>query len=60
LRREIPACLTAPDVDTAVIACGPDGFIQRLQDMMPIYGWQASQFHLNVLPPAGWNHDAGE
>ncbi|HDT6527322.1 TPA: oxidoreductase [Raoultella ornithinolytica] len=57
LRREIPACLTAPDVDTAVIACGPDGFIQRLQDMMPIYGWQASQFSFERFTSGGLNHD---
>ncbi|HEM8819499.1 TPA: PDR/VanB family oxidoreductase [Raoultella planticola] len=58
LRREIPACLTAAEIDTAVIACGPDGFIQRLQDTMPIYGWQAAQFFFERFTPVGWNNEA--
>ncbi|HHG8772964.1 TPA: 2Fe-2S iron-sulfur cluster-binding protein [Raoultella planticola] len=58
LRRRIPACLTVPEADTAVIACGPDGFIQRLQDMMPIYGWQAAQFFFERFTPGGPNNEA--
>ncbi|VFS63246.1 Phthalate dioxygenase reductase [Raoultella planticola] len=58
LRREIPACLTAAEIDTAVIACGPDGFIQRLQDTMPIYGWQAAQFFFERFTPVERNNEA--
>ncbi|MFS9668961.1 oxidoreductase, partial [Klebsiella pneumoniae] len=29
-RQRIPACLTTPDPETTVVACGPEGFIQRL------------------------------
>ncbi len=57
LRQRPPACLTAPEADIAVIACGPDGFIQRLQDMMKIYGWQPSQFSFERFTPVGMNND---
>lgn len=43
LRHRIPACLTQPENDAAVIACGPDGFIKRLQDIMEIHSWPISQ-----------------
>ncbi|TCW17373.1 vanillate O-demethylase ferredoxin subunit [Raoultella sp. BIGb0138] len=58
LRRRIPACLTVSEADTAVIACGPDGFIQRLQDLMPIYNWQATQFFFERFTPVGLNNEA--
>ncbi len=43
LRRITPACLRVPHADSAVIACGPDGFIQRLQDIMQQHQWQPGQ-----------------
>ncbi|WP_174509212.1 PDR/VanB family oxidoreductase [Klebsiella oxytoca] len=55
LRHHPPTCLTLPDDDTAVIACGPDGFIQRLQDIMKIYAWPISQLSFERFTPASLN-----
>ena len=43
LRVRTPACLRQPDANSAVVACGPDGFIKRLQDIMQLNHWQPSQ-----------------
>ncbi|MFS2222814.1 PDR/VanB family oxidoreductase [Pantoea sp. B65] len=43
LRHTIPAALSSPHPDTAVIACGPDGFIRRLQEIMQLHHWQPAQ-----------------
>ncbi|MEA9391575.1 PDR/VanB family oxidoreductase [Acerihabitans sp. TG2] len=43
LRDTTPVCLCHPDQDTAVIACGPDGFVQRLKEIMQRYQWKPSQ-----------------
>lgn len=56
LRRTTPVCLLSPHADSAVIACGPDGFIQRLQDIMQEHHWQPEQlsferFSNNPLKP---------
>lgn len=45
LRKKTPHSLTQADPQTKVIACGPDGFIQRLQDIMHQHNWQPDQLH---------------
>jgi vanillate O-demethylase ferredoxin subunit len=45
LRHKTPASLTQPTAQTKVMACGPDGFIQRLQTIMQQYNWQPDQLH---------------
>ena len=45
LRKRTPHSLTKSDPQTRVIACGPDGFIQRLQEIMQQHHWQPDQFH---------------
>lgn len=59
LRRQTPACLRHPRAESAVIACGPDGFIQRLQDIMQQHQWRPGQLsferfsNLQLTPAAG-------
>jgi len=43
LRQVYPDSLRHPQADSKVIACGPDGFIQRLQDIMQQHRWQPAQ-----------------
>lgn len=45
LRNKTPPSLTQPDPQTQVMACGPDGFIQRLQTIMQQHNWQPDQLH---------------
>lgn len=45
LRNKTPHSLTQSSPQTRVIACGPDGFIQRLQDIMHQHNWQPDQLH---------------
>ncbi|MGB9096768.1 PDR/VanB family oxidoreductase [Erwinia sp.] len=45
LRNTTPQALTQSDPQTRVVACGPDGFIQRLQDIMQQHHWQPDQLH---------------
>ncbi|QBR52236.1 PDR/VanB family oxidoreductase [Erwinia sp. QL-Z3] len=45
LRHNTPFALTQSDPHTRVMACGPDGFIQRLQDIMQQHHWQPDQLH---------------
>ncbi|HCI6872809.1 TPA: ferredoxin reductase, partial [Klebsiella variicola subsp. variicola] len=59
-RQRIPACLTTPDPDTAVVACGPEGFIQRLQSVMEEYRWSPSQFVFERFTPAAENNTAAK
>lgn len=59
-RQRIPACLTTPDPDTAVVACGPEGFIQRLQSVMEEYRWSPSQFVFERFTPATENNTAAK
>ncbi|KAB8312395.1 oxidoreductase [Erwinia endophytica] len=44
LRRDTPDDLLYPE-DSALVCCGPQGFIQYLQDRSRQYGWQAEQFY---------------
>ncbi|MCS3433800.1 vanillate O-demethylase ferredoxin subunit [Klebsiella sp. BIGb0407] len=43
LRHKIPLSLCQPDENTRIMACGPDGFIQRLEEIMQEYHWQNNQ-----------------
>ena len=43
LRNTSPHCLLHPDKNTHVIACGPDGFILRLKELMNEYHWDPKQ-----------------
>lgn len=56
LRHKTPACLREQHADTAVIACGPDGFIQRLQDIMQEYHWQPEQLSFERFTNAQLNN----
>lgn len=57
-RQRIPECLTTPHPDTAVVACGPEGFIQRLRSVMEEYRWSPSQFVFERFTPAAENNIA--
>lgn len=56
LRRRTPGCLRNPHPDTAVVACGPDGFIQRLQDIMQQNHWQPEQLSFERFTNAQLNN----
>lgn len=43
LRQKTPVSLCQADKETQVMACGPDGFIQYLRDVMQKHQWQADQ-----------------
>lgn len=60
LRQRVPECLTVPHPDTAVIACGPEGFIQRLRSVMEEYRWSPSQFVFERFTPAAENNTAAK
>ncbi|WP_369790001.1 2Fe-2S iron-sulfur cluster-binding protein [Rouxiella sp. WC2420] len=56
LRRNTPCCLSNPHQDTAIIACGPEGFIQRLQDIMQEFHWQPTQLSFERFTNAKLSH----
>ncbi len=60
LRQRVPECLTVPHPDTAVIACGPEGFIQRLRSVVEEYRWSPSQFVFERFTPAAENNTAAK
>lgn len=43
LRLKTPAALCRAQDETKVLACGPDGFIERLQELMKKHHWQPNQ-----------------
>lgn len=59
LRHKTPLSLCQPDQNTRVMACGPDGFIQRLQDIMQTHHWQADQLSFERFSNANLNNDTG-
>ncbi|PLN41088.1 oxidoreductase, partial [Klebsiella pneumoniae] len=59
-RQRVPECLTVPHPDTVVIACGPEGFIQRLRSVMEEYRWSPSQFVFERFTPAAENNTAAK
>jgi len=57
LRHNIPPSLSRPDKNTRVMACGPDGFIQRLEDIMQEYHWQNNQLSFERFSNTLVNND---
>ena len=60
LRVNTPPCLSQPDPQTRIIACGPDGFIQRLQHLMQQHGWQPDQLIFERFSNAALNNSASD
>jgi len=58
LRQKTPSSLCLADQKTRVIACGPDGFIQCLQEMMQKNHWQADQLSFERFSKTQLNDDA--
>ncbi|AGT10952.1 PDR/VanB family oxidoreductase [Paracoccus aminophilus] len=46
-----PDCLSAPDADAVVLACGPGPFLDLLAGRMAEAGWQDGQFHSERFQP---------
>ncbi len=46
--------------NNVVIACGPEGFIQRLRSVMEEYRWSPSQFVFERFTPAAENNTAAK
>ncbi|MFT8814012.1 PDR/VanB family oxidoreductase [Acetobacter fabarum] len=44
-RKIVPECLLRPDPDTAIIACGPDGFLTLLEKRVAEAGWEPAQLY---------------
>lgn len=44
LRENIPVCLQKPEKNTYVVACGSEGFIQRVKSIMHDNDWSEEQF----------------
>lgn len=59
LRHNTPLSLCQPDEHTQVMACGPDGFIQRLEDIMQTHHWQKNQLSFERFSNANINNDTG-
>lgn len=60
LRQRTPASLSQPDSKTRIMACGPDGFIQRLQEIMQHNHWQAEQLHFERFSNNQLNNPSGD
>lgn len=59
LRHNTPLSLCQPDEHTQVMACGPDGFIQRLEDIMQTHHWQKNQLSFERFSNANINNNTG-
>ncbi|WP_447868385.1 PDR/VanB family oxidoreductase [Rahnella aceris] len=57
LRHNTPLSLLQPDENTRVMACGPDGFIQRLKDIMQTHHWQENQLSFERFSNANLNNE---
>lgn len=60
LRQGYPAALSRPDTDTAIMLCGPDGFMQAVSSHAIATGWEAAQIHTEHFRPAEMAPDDGE
>lgn len=60
LRNTTPLSLCHPDENTRVMACGPDGFIQRLEEIMQAHHWQKNQLSFERFSNAKINNDTDE
>jgi len=58
LRQTTPASLGLADKATQVLACGPEGFIQRLQDIMQQHHWSANQLSFERFNNTALNNDS--
>ena len=58
LRFNTPLSLCQTDHNTQVMACGPDGFIQRLQEIMQEHHWTPAQLSFERFNNANLNIDA--
>lgn len=57
-RKVVPECLQRPDPETAIIACGPDGFLMLLKKRMSEAGWSPTQLYserFHASPASGLN-----
>ncbi|WP_055529934.1 PDR/VanB family oxidoreductase [Streptomyces graminilatus] len=52
VRTGLPAELLAPDPDTAVYVCGPDGFMTHVTAEATAAGWLPGQIHTERFAPA--------
>ena len=57
LRYHTPLSLRQTDHNTRVMACGPDGFIQRLQEIMQEHHWQPAQLSFERFSNTNLNND---
>ena len=60
LRQGYPAALSRPDTDTAIMLCGPDGFMQAVSSHAIATGWEAAQIHTEYFRPTEMTPDDGE
>jgi vanillate O-demethylase ferredoxin subunit len=50
-RDAVLPCLLRPEPDSAVLACGPNGFLDLLAARLAEAGWSAEQFHSERFRP---------
>ena len=60
LRHTAPLSLQQPDADTRVLACGPDGFIQRLEEIMQQHHWQKTQLSFERFSREEIHHETDD
>ncbi|WP_130731870.1 PDR/VanB family oxidoreductase [Komagataeibacter xylinus] len=51
LKQGYPAALSRPDTDTAIMLCGPDGFMQAVSSHAIAAGWKPAQVHTEYFRP---------
>ncbi|EFG84252.1 oxidoreductase [Novacetimonas hansenii] len=56
LREGYPDCLNIPSPDTAIMLCGPDGFMNAVSSHAVAAGWRAEQIHTEYFRPAESSH----
>ncbi|MBU9826457.1 PDR/VanB family oxidoreductase [Rahnella perminowiae] len=57
LRHNTPLSLCHPEENTQVLACGPDGFIERLKDIMRTHHWQENQLSFERFSNTNLNNE---
>ena len=56
LKNGYPDALDSPAADTAIMLCGPDGFMNAVFSHAVATGWQADQIHTEYFRPAETSH----
>ncbi|MBV1829750.1 oxidoreductase [Komagataeibacter sp. AV436] len=51
LKQGYPAALSCPEADTAIMLCGPDGFMQAVSSHAIATGWSPAQIHTEYFRP---------